>query len=243
MPSIPRRVCENLKYYVYLYVDPRNGRPFYVGKGKGNRIYSHLDDSEDCEKVKRIADIRKLGLEPVLEILKYGLSEREAFLVEAAAIDLLGPDDLTNCIKGHGAGNGRGRLNEIIQELDAEEVTITESVVLINISQLYRYGMTAGELYDATRGVWKVGPRRNKAAFAFCVYGGIVREVYSIAAWIPAGSTMTGRDFSEKDYQLDDRHEFVGKLASEQLRKKYLGKSVRQYLTKGSQNPIKYVNC
>ena len=243
MPQVPRRVAENLKYYVYLYVDPRTNRPFYVGKGQNNRIYCHLDDTEDCAKVERIAELRKLGLEPILEILKYGLSEKEAFLVESAAIDLLGPDELTNRVKGHGVRNGRARLAEIIQELDAAEVTITEKVILINISQLYRYGMSELELYDATRGIWKVGARRTKAAFAFCVYGGIVREAYSISAWVPAGSTMTRRDFSEKDYRLAERHEFVGKVAPEQMRKKYLGKSVRQYLAKGSQNPIKYVNC
>jgi hypothetical protein len=203
MPQIPRRVCEKLKFYVYLYVDPRTQRPFYVGKGQGNRIYCHLDDTEECEKVKYIAELRKLGLEPVLEILKFGLTEREAFLVESAAIELLGVDVLTNRVKGHGAmENGRGRLTEIIQELDAEEVTIKDKAILINISRLYRYGMTPMELYDATRGVWKVAPHRHDADFAFSVYGGIVREVYAIAAWVPADSTMTGRNVSTGLRQL-----------------------------------------
>lgn len=243
MPSIPRRVCEKLKYYVYLYVDPRNDRPFYIGKGTGNRVYCHLDDTEDCDKVKRLEELRKLNLEPVIEILKYGLAEQEALLIESAAIDLLGPE-LTNRVKGHGAAeNGRARLAEIIQELDAEEVTITDKVILINISRLYRYGMTTMELYDATRGIWKVAPDRHDAGYAFCLYGGIVREVYTIATWVPAGSTMTRRDFSEKEYDLSERYEFVGQIAPPPIRKKYLGKSVRGYFTPGSQNPIKYVNC
>lgn len=245
MPQIPRRVCEKLKYYIYLYVDPRTQRPFYVGKGQGNRIYSHLSDSNDTEKVKRIAELRKLGLEPVLEILKYGLTEREAFLVESAAIELLGVDELTNRVKGHGAmENGRARLTELIQELDAEAVTITDKAILINISRLYRYGMTPMELYDTTRGIWKVAPSRHSAELAFCVYRGIIREVYSIATWLPAQSTMTlGRDYTEKEYNIAERHEFVGKLAPEPTRKKYLGKSVKDYFTTGAQNPIKYVNC
>ena len=33
---------EALGFYVYLYTDPRNEKPFYVGKGKGNRAFSHL---------------------------------------------------------------------------------------------------------------------------------------------------------------------------------------------------------
>jgi hypothetical protein len=59
--------------------------------------------------------------------------------------------------------------------------------------------MTSIELYDATRGVWKVGPRRDKARFALSVYGGVVRAVYEVAAWLPAGSTMSARDYLEKD--------------------------------------------
>ena len=40
--SIPREVARQLGYYVYLYIDPRSKRPFYVGKGQGERVLSHL---------------------------------------------------------------------------------------------------------------------------------------------------------------------------------------------------------
>ena len=30
-----------LGYYVYMLIDPRDDRPFYVGKGVGNRIFDH----------------------------------------------------------------------------------------------------------------------------------------------------------------------------------------------------------
>ena len=32
---------EALKYYVYVYSDPDTKEPFYVGKGKGNRVIKH----------------------------------------------------------------------------------------------------------------------------------------------------------------------------------------------------------
>ena len=38
-------VIEQLKYYVYRLIDPRNGQTFYVGKGKGNRLYAHINDA------------------------------------------------------------------------------------------------------------------------------------------------------------------------------------------------------
>lgn len=32
-------VCERIGYYVYILKDPRNDTVFYVGKGKGNRLF------------------------------------------------------------------------------------------------------------------------------------------------------------------------------------------------------------
>jgi len=246
MESIPQRVREKLKYYVYLYVDPRDGQPFYVGKGRGNRALSHLHDTTDTAKAKRIVELKKLAQDPIIEILKHGMTEKEAFLVEAAAIDLLGLDELTNRVKGHGAvGNRRIRLDELVQELDAKEVEIAVNAILININNLYRYGMSEIELYDATRASWKIGARRDKAEYAFSVYRGIVREVYFIAAWVPACSTMLAFKHREDEDIADppERYEFVGKPADKKMRRKYVGKSVKEYFPQGSQNPIRYVNC
>jgi hypothetical protein len=50
--------------------------------------------------------------------------------------------------------------------------------------------MTTLELYEATRGIWVVNPPRNKATYAMGVYQGIVREVYQIEQWHPAGTLV-----------------------------------------------------
>src|SRR5262245_38936376 len=39
--SFPVGIAERLQWYVYRLIDPRNGETFYVGKGKGNRIFQH----------------------------------------------------------------------------------------------------------------------------------------------------------------------------------------------------------
>ena len=55
---------EALRFYVYVYVysDPRNNQPFYIGKGNGNRAFAHLGDKSESAKVGRIAPeaVRKL---------------------------------------------------------------------------------------------------------------------------------------------------------------------------------------
>lgn len=36
---------EKIKFYVYLLKDPRDKSIFYVGKGKGNRVFNHHEDA------------------------------------------------------------------------------------------------------------------------------------------------------------------------------------------------------
>jgi uncharacterized protein len=42
MTEFSQAVCERIGYYVYILKDPRNNLNFYVGKGKGNRIFQHI---------------------------------------------------------------------------------------------------------------------------------------------------------------------------------------------------------
>lgn len=86
MNRFSAKVTEQLKFYVYLYIDPRTEKVFYIGKGRGNRVFSHLRTQDDSEKTRIISELRDLKLQPRIELLKYGLTEQEAFLVEATAM-------------------------------------------------------------------------------------------------------------------------------------------------------------
>jgi hypothetical protein len=39
--SFSPEAAEKIGLYVYRLIDPRNGHTFYVGKGKGNRVFQH----------------------------------------------------------------------------------------------------------------------------------------------------------------------------------------------------------
>lgn len=236
-----KEVINKLKYYVYVYSDPETHEIFYVGKGIGNRVFSHLYELADSEKSQFIKRILDRGQEPQIEILTHGLEdEHTALKVEAAIIDLIGKEKLTNRVRGWQSGVfGRVEVNQLISHYEREQVYIDEPSILIRLTRLFRYDMTDIELYDATRGVWRIGEDREKAEYAFAVFDGIVHEVYKVTAWFQAGNTFNTRgSFAHQEM----RWEFVGQKAEESIRSKYIMKSVEHYLPRSAQNPIRYVN-
>lgn len=241
---IPPEVAERLGYYVYLYVDPRDQQIFYVGKGNGSRVLAHLDEESESKKCARIAAIRHDGGEPQLEILSHGLRDEEtAFRVEAAVIDVLRLGALTNQVRGwKSVQNGRMLLRQLIGYYAAPRVTVEVPALLIRVNRLYRHEMGQDELYEVTRGIWRLGERRNRATHAFAVFEGVVREVFEVESWHPSGTTpYRFRDASM--FLGRGRWEFVGRVAAESIRSQYVDRSVAHHFAKGLQTPTVYVNC
>ena len=247
-PSNPLRirpeVAARLGYYVYAYVDPRTEEIFYVGKGCRGRALAHLDQAQECEKTRRIAELRTAGLEPQIDILAHGMDDEETALrVEGAVIDVLRPGrKLTNRVRGFRCLQyGRAPLYELEILYAAKKVTVSEPVLLIRINRLYRPGMTAEALYEATRGVWKVGQRREEAKYALAVFQGVARQAYEIGSWHKAGTTPY-RTRPPEDVKVGGRWEFLGAPAPD-LADKYCGGSVESYFPRNAQSPVVYVNC
>lgn len=113
---------------------------------------------------------------------------------------------------------------------------VDEKVLAVKINRTYREGMSAGELYDCTRGIWKVNKAKLKNVhFAFALYHGVVKEVYEIENWF---DELTTEYKYRKPEPTGQRSEFVGKVADDTIREKYIGK----FLPTGS-NTIQYFNC
>lgn len=243
--KISADVANLLGHYVYGYVDPRDDKLFYVGKGVGSRAYAHLEDSSESDKVAHINDILAAGYRPRIDIIAYGLrDDLEASRVEAALIETLGIDNLTNAVRGLSSTTyPRRPLADIILEHESEPIDVKDPTLLIRINREFRYGMHAVELYEATRGVWVIGERRNRAKYAMPVYDGLIREVYEIESWHRAGTTpYETRNQIELSELRHKRWEFVGHIAPTDIRETYLGRSVAHLFRKGQQSPIVGVN-
>jgi len=84
------------EYYTYAYLR-EDGTPYYIGKGKGRRIYSKAKDEIRIPKNKsRII------------FLKQNLTEEEAFKHEIYMIDVFGRKDLRTGILRNKTDGGEG---------------------------------------------------------------------------------------------------------------------------------------
>ena len=99
----------NKEYYVYEYIDPRNGEIFYIGQGKGKRYLIHKEmvikekiknySLIKNQRYKRIKEILDLGLEPIINKIHNNLTKQEAYDIEHSYIISLGRKDLgTGCL-------------------------------------------------------------------------------------------------------------------------------------------------
>ena len=239
--KFPPSILAELKHYVYIYSHPITGEVFYVGKGKGNRVFAHLKDESESDKTKFIKRLKEEKLEPKIEILIHGLeTEETALRVEAAMIDLLGRDNLTNIQKGYKSRTyGRLNIRQIISMYQREPIEVNDKAIGIRINSLYYPTIPRHELYDVTRSQWRISLKRaEQVDFAFAVYQGIIYEVYRVSSWHDAGSTFNSRI----DDKIEGRYEFIGDIAPEDIRSKYLYKSIAHYFKRGNANPIYYFN-
>lgn len=234
--SFPTEVARKLKTYVYRLIDPRNGETFYVGKGKGDRVFQHIrgaiESDDPSDKLNRIREILVAGFSVNHVIHRHGLDDSTAFEVEAALIDAY--PGLTNASSGAGSNDfGAMHADEIIRRYEAAEAVFTHDAIMINVNR----SATEQSLYDATRYAWKVGVRRAKRAeLILAVRHGLIIAAFIPDAWHPATTDhFPGRE------PVPGRYGFVGFPAPNDISLQYVGKRVPDRFRKqGAANPIRY---
>ncbi|MDD4754338.1 MAG: hypothetical protein PHT78_14075 [Desulfitobacteriaceae bacterium] len=231
-------ISNKLKTYVYRLIDPRNGETFYVGKGKGNRVFSHIRAEENLEgddfdnKLKRIREIRLAGLEVAHVIHRHGMDEKTAFEVESALIDAY--PGLTNIVSGTGANEyGVMHANEIIRQYSAEEAVFKHKALLININ----ISASQSSVYEATRRAWKLSKSNaEETEVILATVKGLIVAAFVADEWLDA----TAENFPGSE-DIPGRIGFVGKEAPEEIAKLYVGKRVpNKYRKRGAANPVRY---
>lgn len=90
------------QYYTYMYSDPRNGVPFYVGKGFGTRASKWWNKNKHVQGF--IRNLQELGVKHLVEIALVP-TEEDAFWFEKDLIASLGRKDKgTGCLLNHTDG-------------------------------------------------------------------------------------------------------------------------------------------
>lgn len=89
-------------FYVYALKDPRDGRPFYLGKGTGVRAWDHVVRPDKTSKGRRIEQIKAGGNDVIVSVLADGLTELQALKLESELIGAFGTEasggSLTNSV-------------------------------------------------------------------------------------------------------------------------------------------------
>lgn len=255
---------ESIKSYVYALADSED-TIFYVGKGQGNRVFNHVEDvrrllaadptvplesieDDDSEtegmslKQQRIAEMLRAGSEPAMYIIREGLTDEQAFLIEAVLISVLDwqlEGGLTGQIAGHGAARfGLKTVQEVeatkgepFRLSDLPDLVTGEEVIAININRRWPE-VVAGKstLLAVSKGVWRLSQQRAAhCRYAIIHANNIVRGVFKIDRWedVEGGRSafvsvdpipMSGSQFSQKNASS-----LFGAAGS------------------GTQNPIRYV--
>ncbi len=237
--AFSEEIIEKLGFYVYRLIDPRNGETFYVGKGKGNRVFAHVagehdvDSDELSEKLQRIREIVLAGFDVAHVIHRHGLDSKTAFEVEAALIDAY--PSATNIAGGYN-GDERGVMHadEIIERYEAPVADFQHNLVIINVNR------TASErsLYEAVRYAWKINPKKAEMAeYVLAAQRGLIVGAFEATTWLPA----IPENFPGTTEPREGRWGFIGHEAPLDIQKLYLRKRMPDsFRKKGAANPIRY---
>ncbi|MGH8242919.1 MAG: LEM-3-like GIY-YIG domain-containing protein [Steroidobacteraceae bacterium] len=233
-------VADRLKCYVYRLIDPRNGETFYVGRGKGNRIFQHVKGELGAEaddlshKLRRIREIRVSGFEVGHLIHRHGIDEATAREVEAALIDAY-PEAHNEVIGAGSDERGVMHAQQIIERYEALEAEFRHKILMINVN---RSILDKPNVYESVRYAWKLDPSKaRKADVVLAVQQGLIIGAFVATRWLRA----TPDNFPGTVAARPGRWGFIGHESPPEIAKLYLRRRVPDDLRRpGAANPLRY---
>ncbi len=162
----PKRIDIYKKYYVYFLIDPRDENIFYIGKGTGSRIKSHVAEyyrggSVNKIKTNRIGEIINAGFKVKEVIFRNSLNESEAFKLEKRLISKFKDSGLTNI----SSGSISPKDNALAKIKDLKNRLIPYNVWAKNIENRREKSCVNvfGSVYNA---YWKIANEIDKTIFS-----------------------------------------------------------------------------
>jgi uncharacterized protein len=238
---------QNLKYYVYFLIDPTTNQPFYIGKGKDDRVFNHLKCALEFENISdkygKIREITNNNKNVGHIIVRHGLSEKDALEIEATLIDVLDflKSGLTNIMGGQKSiEKGLMTSDEVIRLYNAEPLLeISNDCVIININQQYERGNGEDAIYKATKETWTIEKSRiDNLKIVLSEYKGLIVEVFQVDNWY---EKERGYNLGAKKYgQIKVGYGFNGRIASDEIRNLYINKSISHVKKQGSATVLRY---
>lgn len=251
MNRFSNKVVEELDFYVYALIDPRDNKIFYIGKGCGNRVFQHceaaLQENYESLKLNLIRDIITSGAKVEHYILRHKLLEREAFQIESVLIDFLTYPKfntervLTNIVSGHHQWDeGIKTVDEISAIYDCDKIKINpnEQLLLVSLNKSFDDAKAQGvyqrtDMYEKVRKYWGVAKyNAGKIDYILGVYHGIVRAVLKVE-----GYDWTLYDEESKKHFKKEKCRFYGTLVTDSP---YLNMDVSDYPF-GSGGAFRYI--
>jgi len=204
-----------LGFYVYRLCDAGSGDTLYVGMGHGGRVHAHLAAAAAGGEKRKEATLRELlrrGQRPVERVVRWGLSESEAFTLEAALIAVIQPP--LNSTSGHGVDDTDITVSELNARLGAAPFDVRQlpdDVLFVKVragrykpyededipfdNESYETLEQRGDsaIIDRICGDWRVGlhSARRITRIAAITSGGVVRSVFD-AAGLAAVTSSSG---------------------------------------------------
>lgn len=238
------KTIQNLKSYVYMLIDPRDEKPFYVGKGNGNRLFQHMecalkDIDVSLAKYEIIRAINKSNfVSPKHVVVRHGLTDSEAFQIESSLIDSLKflGIELSNLVSGHNAAEkGIMTAEQIMGLYNAEDLTeLPTDFIIININKKYPKARLVGPnaIFNATKGIWAISKSvlltKNDEIirkYVLSEYKGLIVEVFEVTSWFQEDRGYTPKA-NKPLGAIRKGWSFTGHVADPLVRNKFINKSI-----------------